>query len=178
MTFACIDFDTSNHSDASICAAGLALFSNNQLQHTRYWLIRPPKGHGFFEFTHVHGLTWFDVQDAPEFPAVAAELIPALLAADLVVAHNAAFDLRKLHGTLNHFGLPSPEYRHLCTLRLAQKGWPDLPNHQLGTLVSHIGHTFQHHHAQEDAEACGRVLLEMMKDTDATTPMELTQRYA
>ena len=93
------------------------------------------------------------------------------------MAHNAAFDLRKLRGTLGHFGLPCPEYRHLCTWRLAKKVWPDLVNHQLGTLVTHIGHTFRHHHAQQDAEAAGRVLLAMMKHAVATAPIELIERY-
>lgn len=178
MTFAALDFETANYYDASICAAGVAVFEDSELTESLYWLVKPPKGHGYFrkDFTEIHGLTWFDVQDAPEFPAVAAELLPRLAAARIVVAHNAAFDLGKLRGTLGHFGLPCPELAHLCTWRLAQRIWPGLPNYQLPTVAAHIGHTFNHHNAQADAEAAGHVLLALMKHVGAKTPDELMEQ--
>lgn len=176
MKFACLDFETANNSDASICAAGIAVFSGGQLEQSRHWLVRPPRPHHYFLFTHIHGITWRDVEGAPEFPVVAAELLPLLQAADVVVAHNASFDLRKLRGTLTHFGMKCPQLSHLCTCQLARRIWADLPNHQLGTLAAHIGHPFKHHNAQEDAEAAGRVLLAMMRHVGVANPMELLAR--
>ena len=173
MNIACLDFETANNSDASICAAGLAIFIDGHLHQTRAWLVRPPQHHDYFMFTHIHGLTAFHVKNAPEFPAIAAELLPLLQAADVVVAHNAAFDLRKLRGTLTHFGMKCPQLPHLCTWQLARRIWPDLPNRQLSTLAAHIGHPFKHHDARADAEAAGRVLLAMMKHEGVVTPMEL-----
>ncbi len=35
---------------------------------------------------------------------------------------------------------------------------------------------FNHHHAQADAEAAGRVLLAMMQHADVNTPCELLQK--
>jgi DNA polymerase-3 subunit epsilon len=93
----------------------------------------------------------------------------------LVIAHNAKFDMRKLRGTLAHFGLPSPAFDYLCTLQAARKVWPDLPGHGLGMLAAHIGHQFRHHNAQDDAEAAGRVLYAMMHDAKASNPRELIQ---
>jgi len=121
-------------------------------------------------------LTWFDVQDAPEFSAIAPEFLKRLADSDLVIAHNAPFDLGVLRTTLDHFGLPCPEFDYLCTYRVAERIWPDLPNHRLDTLSAHIGHEFHHHHAQSDAEAAGRVLLAMMKQANANTPRELLQK--
>ena len=180
MTFACLDFETANQSDASICAAGLAVFVDGELTESLYSLVKPPKGHGWFreDFTqNCHGITRFDVLHSPEFPIIAAELLPRLTAADFVVAHNAQFDLRKLRGTLSHFAIPCPEFRHLCTLQLARRVWPGLPNYQLSTVAAHIGHTFHHHHAQDDAEAAGRILLAMMKHARTTCPFELAQTF-
>ena len=127
MNFTSIDFETANNTKAGICAAGIAVFEDDKLAESPYWLVRPPKGCGWFleEFTeNCHGLTWFDV---------------------------------------------------LCTLKLSRRVWPDLPNHDLKTLALHIGHEFNHHHAQDDAEAAGRVLLAMMKHANAKTPRELLQ---
>lgn len=179
MTITSIDFETANYSRASICAAGIAIFEGNTLTESPYWLVRPPKGHGWFlpKFTkNCHGLTWFDVQDAPEFAAIAPEFLTRLSRADIVIAHNAQFDLGALRATLDHYGLSSPGFDYLCTYRVAERIWPDLPDHTLGTVAAHIGHEFQHHHAQADAEAAGRVLLAMMNHVGAKTPFELLQK--
>jgi DNA polymerase III subunit epsilon len=165
MIITSIDFETANHSRASMCAAGMAIFANGVSQESLYWLVRPPRGHCFFreDFTEIHGLTWLDVQDAPEFREIAPEFLSRLLCADLVIAHNASFDLGVLRATLEHFGLSCPELKWLCTCQTARRVWPNLPDHRLNTLAAHIGHSFQHHDAQADAEAAGRVMMEMMK---------------
>jgi len=164
MRFAAIDFETANYSDVSICAAGLAVFQDGQLTDSRYWLVKPPKGHGWFreDFIAIHGITHEDVREAPEFPAIAPELLAQFTAVDLVVAHNAAFDLRKLRGTLRNYGLEFPTFRYACTLALSRQAWPELPSHALDAVAASIGHVFHHHDAQADAEAAGRVLLAMI----------------
>jgi len=178
MNFISIDFETANESRVSICAAGLAVFEDGKLVESTSWLVRPPKGHGWFrmDFTECHGLTWYDIQNAPEFPVIAPEFLARLTRADIVIAHNAAFDIGHLRATLNHFGMKYPEFDYLCTCHLARRVWPDLPNHRLDTLAAHIGHKFNHHNAKADAEAAGRVLLAMMKHANANTPRELLQK--
>jgi DNA polymerase-3 subunit epsilon len=178
MNFICLDFETANPSRVSICAAGLAVFKDGNLTESPYWLVRPPKGYGWFHEIHIecHGLTHLDVVDAPEFSAIAPEFLSWLNRADLVIAHNAAFDIGHLRETLDHFGLLRPEFDYVCTCQLARRIWQDLPDHKLGTLTAHIGHQFNHHHAQSDAEAAGRVLLAMMKEVNAGAPRELLQK--
>ena len=178
MNFTSLDFETANPSRVSICAAGLAVFEDGNLTETPYWLVRPPKPHGWFlpDFIEIHGLTHLDVLDAPEFPAIAPEFLARLTRADLVIAHNAHFDIGHLGETLDHFGLPRPEFDYVCTCQLARRVWPELPDHKLGTLAAKIGFDFQHHQAKADAEAAGRVLLAMMKQVDASTPRELLEK--
>ena len=176
MNIACIDFETANDRRTSMCAASVAVFENGELVESPYWLVKPPKGHGWFnpEWTRdIHGLSWFDVQDAPEFSAIAPAFLAHLAKADVVVAHHAAFDMDVLKQTLAHFNLPCPNFEYLCTCRLARRVWPDLPNHKLNTLAAHIGHEFQHHHAQADAETAGKVLLAIMKHLKVSSLSEL-----
>lgn len=178
MIITSIDFETANYSDASICAVGIAVFDNGNLLESKHWLVRPPKGHGWFreDFVECHGISRFDVYNEPEFPGIAPEIIERLTRAELVIAHNAQFDMSKLRGTMQHFGLPCPGFDFLCTLKAARRVWPDLPGgHGLGMLAAHIGHQFRHHNAQDDAEAAGRVLYAMMRDTKSATPMELAK---
>jgi DNA polymerase-3 subunit epsilon len=178
VNFTSLDFETANSSRVSICAAGLAVFENGILTESPYWLVRPPKPHGWFlpDFIECHGLTHLDVLDALEFPGIAPELLARLTRADLVIAHNASFDIEHLRVTLDHFGLPRPEFDYVCTCQLARRVWPGLPSHGLKALTAHIGHQFNHHHAQADAEAAGRVLLAMMKQVNANTPRDLLQK--
>jgi DNA polymerase-3 subunit epsilon len=178
MTIVSIDFETANYSRASICAAGMAVFVDGVLTEAPYWLVRPPKGHGWFreDFIECHGLTHFDVLDAPEFPAIAPAFLARLTRADFVVAHNAEFDIGHLRGVLEHFDLACPEFTYLCTCQLARRVWPGLPNHQLDTVAAHIRHEFSHHHAQADAEAAGRVLLAMARELSARTLADLVEK--
>ena len=178
MTFASLDFETANTSRVSICSAGVAVFENGELAESPYWLVRPPKGHGWFKelFIECHGLTHLDVLHAPEFPTIAPDLLTRLTSADLVIAHNAAFDMDHLRATLDYFGLPRPEFHYVCTCQIARRIWPGLPSHGLKALTAHIGHQFNHHHARADAEAAGRVLLAMMHHANAATPHELLQK--
>lgn len=176
MKFTSLDFETANYSDASICAAGIAVFVNGELTETRHWLVRPPAGQDFFrkDFIAIHGITHEDVQDAQEFPAVANELLPFLTGADMVVAHNARFDMRMLSGTLNYFGIPCPSFRTICTRQTSLRAWPKLPSHSLDAVASHIGHTFRHHNALEDAEAAGRVFATIIKEYGESWVFETT----
>ncbi|HEX5398949.1 MAG TPA: 3'-5' exonuclease [Verrucomicrobiae bacterium] len=169
MNFTSIDFETANHSRVSICAAGMAVFENGVLTESLHWLVRPPKGHGWFreDFIECHGLTHLDVLDAPEFSAIAPEFLSRLARTEFVIAHNAKFDIEHLRATLDYFGLAQPAFKYLCTCNLAKRVWPELPNHRLDTLAARIGLEFRHHHAQADAEAAGRVLLALMEQQNA-----------
>lgn len=95
MTITSIDFETANPSRVSICAAGMAVFENGSLVESPYWLVRPPQGHGDFwaRFTGCHGLTQRDVRHEAEFSTIAPEFVSRLMRSDLVIAHNAPFDI-------------------------------------------------------------------------------------
>ena len=179
MKFVAIDFETANYCAAGICAAGAATFEDGTLTDSKYWLIRPPKGAGWFhdKLIAVHGITHETVRKCPEFPEIAPEFFARVAAADIVIAHHASFDMRKLRATAKHFRLEIPPFDSLCTLALARAVWPKplLPNYDLATVAAHIGHQFRHHHAGEDAEAAGRILLAMMQEKGVVEPRALAE---
>ena len=82
---------------------------------------------------------------------------------DLLVAHNANFDI----GFIRHFaeksGLPFPN-PHLDTLALSRFLNPDLKNHKLDTLAKlyELG-DFNHHRACDDAEMLAHIFFCMIK---------------
>ncbi|WP_188456977.1 3'-5' exonuclease [Virgibacillus oceani] len=162
MEFVSIDFETANEKRSSPCAIGVVVANKNGIVDEYYSLINP-----LMEFspynTYVHGITENDVADAPTFP----ELWPALhnyLAHNLVIAHNASFDMSVIRHTLDRFDLQYPDLEYLCTANISKRVWPDLHNHKLNTLADHHHIMFEHHHALEDARVAAKVFLKAIEE--------------
>lgn len=65
--------------------------------------------------TSVHGLTWKDVKDAPTFDTLSGDLYQCLQN-KLVLAYNAAFDIRLLFQTARAFRMPFPPPEAACLM--------------------------------------------------------------
>ena len=107
------------------------------------------------------------VQDAPSFASFWRELAP-LAEGSVLVAHNAMFDTGVLCACLAHYGLPMPECRYVCTVKVSQRVWPDLANHKLDTVSDYLGITLDHHEAGSDARAAGLILQAALRETGAS----------
>ena len=160
MRIAGLDFETANFAFGSICAAGCAVLEDGAVVEKTEYLVRPHRSldkmnGGCFA---VHGISWYDLREAPEFPAVWPVLRQMLLSADVVVAHNAAFDLNHLKGALTLYGLPPVAFPYVCSLAVSRNRLPELPSHALDAVAMHLGHSFRHHDALEDAIACAEIV--------------------
>ncbi|MGE4563528.1 MAG: 3'-5' exonuclease [Victivallaceae bacterium] len=177
MKICCIDFETANSARGSACAVGLAWIEAGQITGSTGKLIRPHRSCDQFDPFNIgiHGIHPRDVADAPEFGELAPWLF-AMIEADLVVAHNAAFDMSVLRALCALYGLPYPAMRYLCSCKSAMKLWPELENHKLDTLAGHIGHCFEHHDAEADAATAGKLLLAMLNAAGSEDPFEFAKR--
>jgi len=101
-TFAAIDFETANGRPDSACAIGLVVVKGSRIVRREHHLIRPPDRQ--FAFTHIHGLTWDDVREAPTFAELWPLLAETIGDVDFLAAHNAPFDRRVMESCC----LPSP----------------------------------------------------------------------
>lgn len=141
---------------------------------TFYTLIRPPFPHDEFNEWNVriHGITSGDVADAPGW----AEFLPDLLAfidGDVLVAHNAGFDAAVLRGSVAACGLELPEFRHLCSLRIARSTY-HLDSYRLPVAAMAAGfEDFSHHNALDDAAACAAIISHAAKRHGASDIDEL-----
>ena len=155
-----LDFETANTTFGSICAAGCAVLEDGEVVEKQEWLIRPHRrvdrmlGMCFA----VHGISWYDLRDVPEFPAIWPVLRRMLTSGGVVVAHNTAFDITHLKGVLEIYGLASVEFNYVCSLRVSRQLLPELESHSLDAVAAHFGHKFHHHDALEDAIACATII--------------------
>jgi len=109
----------------------------------------------------IHGITPDDVREAPAIGPVLKQF--KIFAADSVlVAHNAAFDMRFLElkedSTGTRFDQPV-----LDTLLLAAVALPAQPTHGLTALAQHLGvPVAERHHALSDALMTGEIFLKLL----------------
>ena len=162
LTFTGIDFETANSRRASICAVGITKVKDGQATARYSSLVNPPEGFRDFNPMNIdiHGITPDQVENAPEWVDIHQE-INELIGADVLVAHNAAFDKSVFFRAYDAYDLEWPENPWLCTLNLAKKSM-SLPSFGLAWVSKELGlPEFSHHDAAADAEAASRVLLSL-----------------
>ena len=155
-SFVAVDFETANESRSSICQAAVAIVKNGVVVDSKEWLIKP-KDLLFSGFnTFIHGITADDVKHSPEFPEVWKEL-KDILHTNVVVAHNAAFDMYALRDVLCLYDIELPNFNFWCTLSESKKRF-SLDKYRLPNVCKHMQIEFSnHHHARYDAIACASI---------------------
>ncbi|UIN31745.1 exonuclease domain-containing protein [Microbacterium binotii] len=168
LDFTAIDFETANSSSASACAVGLARVRGGRIVATAGWLIRPPEGHDrFFELNiGIHGIRPEHVVDAKGWSEQLDD-IAAFAGADVLVAHNAGFDMAVLRRACAATGDICPPYRYACSLQLARRTY-DLPSYRLPIVAAEAGFAeFRHHDATADAAASAAIMIDAARRWNA-----------
>lgn len=155
-SFVAIDFETADQGNSSACAVGLARGNKGRIEVARSFLIRPPTSR--FEFTHVHGLRWEDVREAPTFGELWPTLLPWFDDAEFVAAQNARFDRRVLLACCAAHGIRAPRLPFICTVELARSQWGIYPT-RLPNVCRRLRIPLRHHDPGSDAEACARIVI-------------------
>lgn len=161
LDFTAIDFETANSSPASACSVGLVRVRDGEVVATAGWLIRPPAGHDEFQEWNVriHGIRPADVADAATW-GQQFERLCDFAGADVLVAHNAGFDLNVLRRASQATGLECPPYRSLCSLQVARKTY-QLDSYRLPKAAAAAGFSgFAHHDALADSLACAHIVID------------------
>lgn len=168
--FTAIDFETANSKSASACAVGLVRVRDGLVVEREAWLIRPPAGFdNFLEFNvQIHGITPEMVDDAEGWSDQFTRM-HEFIGEDIVVAHNASFDMGVIKGACAATVLPTPRYRYLCSVQVARKTY-SLDSYRLPSAAAAAGFAeFEHHDAMADAEACAAIISDAARRFEATT---------
>ncbi|WP_042223740.1 PolC-type DNA polymerase III [Oceanobacillus manasiensis] len=113
--------------------------------------------------TDLTGITDDMVKDAPEVSTVLKDF-HKWMGKDILVAHNASFDMGFLNQGFKRIDYPKAENAVMDTLELARFLFPELKNHRLNTLCKHLDiELTQHHRAIYDAEATGYLLWKLVQ---------------
>ena len=174
MNFVALDFETANEHRGSVCAVGIVKVRGGQVIDRLYWLVRP-KTLDFNPYnTSIHGITADDVRDKPRFCDLWDEL-RGHLNSEMVIAHNAGFDMSVLRYVVADYSLPEAEFPYSCTRLIGRMAWPGLISYALTTVADSLGIVFKHHDAVEDARASAEIAVRACVDAGAKTIEELAE---
>lgn len=162
MRFIAIDFETANNRADSACQLAAVVVRDGEIAAEHSWLIRPPRMYFSPRNISIHGIRPKDVESAPTMEGIWNELQP-LLDGEVIIAHNARFDLGVLVNSLAAFDIGCPDVEFNCTRSLARGAWPGRSGYGLKPLGNWLGVSFKHHDALEDARCCASIAIAVAK---------------
>ena len=164
LNFTTIDFETANGSPASPCAVGLVKVVDGQIVDSFLALFKPPYPNNWFHEGNirVHGIRPSDVADAPDWEQI-LPLMLDFIDGDVLVAHNAPFDMGVLSKSAEAVSFELPKLYYGCSLLVSRKTY-NLESYRLNAVAYAVGHEeFDHHDALADADACARIMIHAAK---------------
>ena len=161
MRIVALDFETANTSPFSGCSLGIAIYQDGEILDNFEWYFKPHHDYDTFTFTYLHGISYEDVENEPEFDYYYDQLAE-ILKDSIIVAHNAPFDIGVLNAMCDIYNLNHFKNKYLDTVYIARRVFPYLKNHKLNTVSEYLGIDLSHHNGKSDANACLMILLEAM----------------
>ena len=160
VNFTAIDFETANSSAASACSVGLVKVRDGVVVDKIGWFIKPPLGHDVFHEWNIriHGIYPEQVASALSWSQQLPNLV-AFADGDVLVAHNAGFDLGVIKTASAITGMTVPDFSYVCSLQVARKTY-HLDSYRLPVAAMAAGfEAFSPHNALADSEACAAIMI-------------------
>lgn len=108
------------------------------------------------KITKLTGITIDQCECAPELSDIMPQLLK-FIGSDIIVAHNAPFDLAFLTYNMNELKLPSQIFAYIDTLKLARKKIVGVQSYKLPTLKKFLRLDYASHLADQDCYVCHEV---------------------
>lgn len=165
MRYIAFDVETPNNYNDRMSSIGIAVIEDKKIITTYAHLINPETYFNQFNID-LTGLSAETCRHEPNFKELWPE-IKELMASGILVAHNARFDLSVLARCLKNYRIPHQQYvQYIDTVTLGRHVHPDFENHKLNTMSQKLHIELDHHKADSDSIACGKILINAMDYTN------------
>ena len=161
--FIVFDVETPNHMNNRMSAIGITVIQNGLITQSVGTFINPETYVDLFN-TQLTGITPEAVENAPTFPEI-WKSVGSAFSENVLVAHNAPFDMSVLSKCLTHYGLECPgSLTYACTCNMARRFFPRMEHHGLADMCEYYNIELDHHKADSDARACAEILLRYINE--------------
>lgn len=178
LDYTAIDFETANAYRGSPCAVGLVRVRNGQPVDEQRWLIRPPARVDYFDTFNsiLHGIDAEMVREAPRWNVVLPALVD-YIGSDVVVAHNAGFDIGVIRYACAVDNIEWPDLRFLCTMVMARRAL-SLPSYRLPYVAEACGFAMgEHHDPLADAHGVVGIVKALARDAAVADLADLASAH-
>jgi DNA polymerase-3 subunit epsilon len=166
--FITLDFETANYDNSSACSMGMVFVKDKKIVDEKYFLIQPPS----LEFGEInigiHGITPDMVKDQPKFPEIWAG-INHYFDNNIVIAHNASFDMSVLKSMDIVYDLKIPDFFYMCSIPISNCVCEGISK-SLKARAAYLGINIDNHHnSLDDAIACANLVIETINKLNFST---------
>ncbi len=163
MRYIVFDVETPNRYNNRISAIGITVIENGVITQSVGTLVNPETYFDPFNIA-LTGITPEAVRSALTFDRL-WERIGDDFCGNILLAHNAPFDMGVLSKCIADYGMAAPDtLRYACTCNMARRFFPRMEHHGLADLCCWYGVSLDHHKADSDARACAEILLRYVED--------------
>lgn len=176
LNFTAIDFETANSHRGSPCQVGLVKIRSGEVVDEQSWLIKPPETVGHFDSFNValHGIDANVVKDSSPWRSVVVD-IAEFIEDDLLIAHNASFDIGVIRDACTLDQIRHPELSFICTMVISRKVL-NLPSYGLPHVAEELEVPMGvHHDALDDARGAASIALGLASKYESTSLDELVE---
>ncbi|MCH5198588.1 MAG: 3'-5' exonuclease [Oscillospiraceae bacterium] len=161
--FIAFDVETPNCRNNRISAIGITVIQNGKITQSTGTLINPETHFDYFNM-ELTGITPEAVENAPTFPEL-WDSIKDVFENNVLLAHNAPFDMSVLSKCLTDYDLPHPDFlKYACTCNMARRFFPRMERRGLHDMCDYYNIPLNHHRADSDALACAELLLRYISE--------------
>lgn len=167
MEFVAVDFEKLNDSQLSVCEVGLVVFKDGEEEVTSFHSYINPVGgleRNDWAKKHLHHITDEMLLYSPSYNEIFPKL-KQIIQDMILVVHSKGADLNYIYRLEKQFALPKLYTKWADTNEMACSLGinPNLP----GLYYDLFGTPFtEHHKAEDDARACGRIFERLRSKTD------------
>ncbi|MEG0479992.1 MAG: exonuclease domain-containing protein [Clostridium sp.] len=177
--FITIDFEIANNNYDSACSVGIVGVRDLKIVDEFYSLIKPPTMEFSKENMEINHITPADIIDSPSFPEV-WENIKQYFSGNIIIAHNASFDMSVLKNCLKRYNISIPNFTYICSIPISTKA---CRGQNIGrSLESRCKHfdidIINHHNALDDSKSCASLVLASISKTNRKSFESFCRTYA
>ena len=166
LDFVALDFETANKFKNSACSLAVITVKDGQITKKAYSLIKPPFMSFDDECIEIHGIQPKDVLHEKTFDQLWNAIYENHLKGNIMVAHNAKFDMSFLRETFYRLDLDG-KICYVDTLQLSRKYIHGPYNYKQGTIAHYLHIKNENaHRAYDDAYVCGQILNYILKGSN------------
>ncbi len=161
MDFIAIDFEIANNNLNSACSMGLVFVDDNEIVDKKHFYIQPPALVFETKMVEIHGITAEHVSNELKFHEIWDEIKDSFNESNIIVAHNAQFDMSVLHACLTEYHLPLPDFKYIDSIPISTRACRgEKVGSSLKKRLDYFGIPLDHHHdALCDALAAAQLVL-------------------